>query len=566
MPRSKTQTFKTEFELRVTRKQTRELERSFEAARQLDNYLKGYALKRVRLIRESKDWQAARKLPKGEPKSKERIARAQAFQAVKIKYGIEQTSLEREARAFGVDEHNQDNCIGACFPAHVEQKIALRVLGAAERMLYGQSRRLRFKTKGRGVKSLENKSDKSGIRFREVDGKWGVHYQDLFLPVLFNERDQCHQHALEHRVKYSQIIRYRHKGKTRFKVQLVQEGAPSMKRYQKNGQHTDFKTNQTVKHKAGDVKHPPAKGKVGIDIGPSKYALVGVESEYAMIGRFCDELKIREVGVKLKKRQISRQQRANNPGNFEPNFQDKHGHWKQGAVKKGSKQWAVSTRQQVIQEELNEADRKLTATRKTSQLTLKNQTLQLGNEFYFEKVSLKAWQKMWGKSIKQRAPGIYMNALKQLAESADFNVNEFPTRNTYLSQRCQCGGKKKKPLSERTHDCSECGRVMDRDLYSAYLATAIDETGEYCANQLSDWSGWEAILHAAWLRGNNQGIPATDAPLTCIGPEDSPPALSGLHEKREQAQTKAQDVVVNRQHEVHESQGEAAVTMFFRTP
>jgi hypothetical protein len=99
----------------------------------------------------------------------------------------------------------------------------------------------------------------------------------------------------------------------------------------------------------------------------------------------------------------------------------------------------ASTRQRKVQEELNESERALTATRKTSQLTLKNQTLQLGNEFYFEKVSLKAWQKMWGKSIGSRAPGIYMNALKQLAESADFTVNEFPTRNTYLSQRCQCG-------------------------------------------------------------------------------------------------------------------------------
>jgi transposase len=566
MLRSKTQTFKTEFQLRVTRKQTRELERSFEAARQLDNYLKGHALKRVRLIRESKDWQAARKLPKGEPKSKERVKRAQAFQAVKTQYGIEQTALEREARAFGVDEHGKDNCIGECFPTHVEQKIALRVLGAAERMLYGQSRRLRFKTKGRGVKSLENKSNASGIRFRAVDGRWGVHYQDLFLPVLFNERDQCHQHALEHRVKYSQIIRYKRKGKIRYKVQLVQEGEPSMKRYQKNGKHVDFKTHYTVKHKAGDVKHPPAKGRVGIDIGPSKYALVGIEDEYAVIGRFCDELKTNETEVRLKKRQLDRQRRANNPDNYHANFQDKHGHWKQGTVKKGSRKWVVSTRQQAVQDELNESERKLTATRKTSQLTLKNQTLQLGNEFYFEKVSLQAWQKMWGKSIGKRAPGIYMNALKQLAESADFTVNEFPTRSTYLSQRCQCGGKKKKHLSERTHDCNECGRVMDRDLYSAFLATAIDENGEYRANQLEDWSGWEAILHAAWARAYNKGIPATDAPLACIEPEDSPPALSGLHEKREQANAKTQDVVMNRQGEVHESQGEAAVTMFFRTP
>jgi hypothetical protein len=285
-----------------------------------------------------------------------------------------------------------------------------------------------------------------------------------------------------------------------------------------------------------------------------------------VIGRFCDELKTNEAEVRLKKRQIDRQQRAGNPDNYHPNFQDKHGNWKKGPVKKGAKKWVVSTRQQVVQDKLNEAERKLAATREKLQLTLKNQTLQLGNEFYFEKVSLSAWQKMWGKSIGQRAPGIYMRALKQLAESADFDVHEFPTRSTYLSQRCECGNKKEKPLSERTHKCTECGRVMDRDLYSAYLATAIDETGEYCANQLEDWSGWEDILHAAWTRGNTQGTPATDAPLRCIEPEKSSPALSGLHAKREQTNSKTQDVVTNCQHEVRESLGEAEVDMFFRTP
>jgi hypothetical protein len=89
---------------------------------------------------------------------------------------------------------------------------------------------------------------------------------------------------------------------------------------------------------------------------------------------------------------------------------------------------------------------------------------------------------------------------------------------------------------------------MDRDLYSAYLATAIDETGEYCANQLSDWSGQEAVLCAAWYSAYKQGIPATDAPPECIEPEKSSPALSGLHAKREAAgdvNRAFADVIVN---------------------
>jgi hypothetical protein len=459
MSKAKTPSFKTTFQLRVSRRQARQLERSLEAARQLDNYLRLIALKKIWLIRQSKDWQAARRLPKGAPKSKQAIARGKAFQVVKVKYGLEQTVLEQLARDFELNQLGkiklknpslgpkgscQDNWIGACFPTHVEQKIALRVFQSAEKMLYGQSRRLRFKTKGRGVKSLENKSDASGIRFREKDGKWGVIYQDMFLPIIFDARDQCHQYAFDHKVKYSQIVRKIRKGKARFELQLVQEGQPCVKRYQKNGSHVDFRTDQKVKHKAGELKHPVGKGKVSLDIGPSKYALIGVEARYAKIGLFCAELETNEKEVRLKKQQISRQQRANNPDNYHPNFKDKHGNWKKGTVRKGSKKWIVSTRQRKVQEELNEVERKLAATREKLQFTLKNQIVQLGDEICFEKVSIKAWQKMWGKSIKQRAPGVLISALKQLAERADFNVNEFSTKNTYLSQRCQCGSKIKK--------------------------------------------------------------------------------------------------------------------------
>jgi transposase len=508
------------------------------------------------LIRQSKDWQAARKLPKGAPKSKQAIARAKAFQAVKVKYGLEQTVLEQYAREFGLNQlgkiklenpsletkgSSQDNWIGACFPAPVEQKIALRVFHSAEKMLYGQSRKLRFKSRAGGVRSLENKSDKSGIRFREVDDKWGVYYQDLFLPIIFDERDQCHQYAFEHKIKYSQIVRKIRKGKVRYELQLVQEGQPCPKRYQKNGSHNDFRTDQKVKHKAGDLKHPVGKGKVSIDIGPSKIALIGVEAQYAKIGLFCAELKTNEKEVRLKARQLDRQRRAGNPDNYHANFKDKHGNWKKGTVKKGTVKWIVSTRQRKVQEELNEADRCLAATREKLQFTLKNQIIQLGDEFCFEKVSIKAWQKMWGKSINSRAPGVLMGSLKQLAERAEFNVNEYSTKNTYLSQRCECGSKVKKPLSQRTHDCGSCGRLMDRDLYSAFLGTAVDRASEYHVENLEDFSSWEAILHAAWSLAYKQGIPATVKPP---GFSDLvPQGQSGLHVKHEQNQFKVQDVV-----------------------
>ena len=67
-----------------------------------------------------------------------------------------------------------------------------------------------------------------------------------------------------------------------------------------------------------------------------------------------------------------------------------------------------------------------------------------------------------------------MTILTRLAASAGGKVITVPTRSTKLSQTCQCGQQKKKPLAQRVHLCSMCGLQMQRDLYSAYLIRFVD--------------------------------------------------------------------------------------------
>jgi putative transposase len=67
-----------------------------------------------------------------------------------------------------------------------------------------------------------------------------------------------------------------------------------------------------------------------------------------------------------------------------------------------------------------------------------------------------------------------MANLTRKAEAAGGRVVEFSTRNTALSQMCQCGIKAKKKLSTRWHRCM-CGVSAQRDLYSAYLARHVKE-------------------------------------------------------------------------------------------
>src|ERR1017187_1627561 len=60
----------------------------------------------------------------------------------------------------------------------------------------------------------------------------------------------------------------------------------------------------------------------------------------------------------------------------------------------------------------------------------------------------------------------FITLLKYKAENAGRRVVEVDAR--YTSQECPaCGTRKKKSLSERTHECSECGLVLHRDTAAA---------------------------------------------------------------------------------------------------
>jgi putative transposase len=119
--------------------------------------------------------------------------------------------------------------------------------------------------------------------------------------------------------------------------------------------------------------------------------------------------------------------------------------------------------------------RRLAEGRKTAQGALANRVLGMGDVFQVEKVSIRAFQRAFGRSVGRRAPGMFVERLSRKAESAGGKVIAFPTKTTALSQVCQCGRRAKKPLSLRWHECP-CGVSAQRDLYSAHLARFVYQT------------------------------------------------------------------------------------------
>jgi hypothetical protein len=74
------------------------------------------------------------------------------------------------------------------------------------------------------------------------------------------------------------------------------------------------------------------------------------------------------------------------------------------------------------------------------------------------------------------APGALMERIKREAMLMGGAVYELPL-GLSLSQYCVCGRRERKELSQRVHNCPDCGLVADRDGLPAWFAKMIVTAG-----------------------------------------------------------------------------------------
>ena len=466
MSRTKTPTFLLELPLQVDDQQASHLRAHFEAARCLYNALLGEAMKRLKHMRADKRWQEARAIPKVH--KQERYA---LFSQLRQEYGFCEYALHAyatKARTVWIADHLDSN---------TAQKLATRAYQAANRVCFGQARSVRFMSQGRGLDSVEGKTNKQGLRFvlqspEEGHAGWLVWQEDR-LPALIDWTDPIVKHGLSHRIKYVRLLRRRASSPQaqgadcegyRYYAQLALEGVP----YQK-------------------PKHQGGTATIGLDLGPSTIALVPQEAEARLLS-FCSELKTDQRKKHRLQRKLDRQRRANNPQNYDA----------QGRVKKGKKRWHDSQGYKKTRRCLASQERKLAAHRKSLHGRLVHEVVRTGTTIITEKMSYKAWQKQYGKSVGTHAPGMFIEWLKRTVARTGGILHEVPTRSTKLSQYCHgCGGYIKKKLSERWHHCS-CGiGPVQRDLYSAFLAVHLDLRTLVPSIAHEQWESAETRLRAA---------------------------------------------------------------------
>ena len=465
-------TFIHELKLSTNPEQSRILATRLDVARQIYNSCLGESLKRLKMMRDSKDYQQALKQPKtinnAKGKSISNLQRKQLFKQAREKYDFSEYSIHKY-----LTKAYSNTWLSKHIDSLTAQKLATRAFKAVEQYSYKKKGRPRFKGKN-CLSSIEGKNNASGIRF--IDGK--IVWSKLTLNIKYDLKDisGLEFYALNCKTKYVRLVKRNLKGHSVWYAQLVQSGVSYVK----------------DKHKIGT-------NVVGLDIGPSTIAIVS--SNKAILQSFCPEIEDYRQEISVTQKKLSRSLRAMNQGNFEEDSFKKNTNGKifkkQGKIKKGPKKWNYSNHYKKLQIQITEKQRKMAATRKAAHGELVNELLKQGKVIKTEKLSYKSWQKNFGRSVSVRAPGLFIEKLRRKAESAGGEVIEFNTRSTALSQMCHCGNKCKKSLNERWHHCNVCGTSAQRDLYSAFLARYVCENRLDTSQALKAWAGAGILLEQA---------------------------------------------------------------------
>jgi transposase len=473
-PKQKTPTFLLELPLQVEAGQAKRLCAHLEVGRQFYNAVLSEGQKRLRQMQADPAWKAALAIPRSQKQE-----RRAAFSALREQYRFSEAGLHAYAKAARV------SFLADHLEAVLAQTLATRAYQALNRVCVGKAKRVRFKSRGRRLDSIENKRNDTGLRFVLQQPEEGHHgfliWQGDHLPACIDWNDPVVKYGLDHRIKYARLIRRpasspRAQGADcqgyRYFVQLALEGVPSHK-----------------------PKHPVGTDTIGLDLGPSTIASVPREAE-ARLEQFCEELVPDAQAIRRLQRQMDRQRRAANPDNYDAKRR----------IKKGSKKkliWKTSKGYEATRRRKATKERKLAAHRKSLHGRKVHELVAVGNTMVTEQISYKGWQKQYGRSVGLRAPGMFIELLRRTVASTGGTLHEIPTRSTKLSQYCHgCGHCTKKPLSQRLHQCA-CGiGPMQRDLYAAFLAAYLDPADPVpsCAQYVIPWEGAEARLRAAHER------------------------------------------------------------------
>jgi putative transposase len=446
-------TYVRSWPLRPTPAQCRDIRtRFFTGARVYNAVLREFTA-RSHAVKSDPAWQVAHQL--SQRTEEERTTRRMAFTAVAVAHGFtvnKAQSFASSLRKTWVRDH---------LPAQETQYLGVRAFDAVKQWHHGRKGKPRFKSTKRGLHSISSKDGRGALRPHVGDHgqlvglQWGAGFVIRIAAPARTGRSGREQQAelaeiealvAAGKVRYARIVRNVINGRDTYRMQLVCDGHPTLRR-------------------------PVGEGKVSFDLGPSQIAVAVERSDGTLSGwieRLAERVDMNAVQLRRAQRRLDRQHRAGSPDCFNAN----------GAHKPGHCGWQRSRSARRTNARVAERHRLRAEHRKTMHGQLANRLLSHGADIACEKLDYVSWQKNFPRSARDRAPGLLVSTIRRKADSAGGDrLYEYSPRTTALSQTCLCGNRKKKPLSQRVHRCS-CGIKEDRDLFSAYLGLHVVKEGD----------------------------------------------------------------------------------------
>ena len=331
------------------------------------------------------------------------------------------------------------------------------------RSKYSLEHRFRNRENSTGTRLV--KSKKTGIAYRLY-----IHKKSTFIDIpvsAFTEYQQV-QLLRADKIKYVQIVSKTIRGKQVFYLHIVCQGIPVSK-IQKG------------------------EGVTGIDPGVSTVAYVSKDS-CELVDLVPKDFARKERLIQNLSRKIERSRRVNNPEAYNKN----------GTIKKDVRFKPLSKRAKRLVIRRQTAYRKLTEERRKRQGELVNLIVSQSSVIKIEDLDVKSLQKRkretrinpktgrpfskkrYGKAVFKAAPGYFRTLLLHRANSTGCKVDIISPKKTKPSQYNHITGEfNKKELKTRIYNLTDEITDVQRDLYSAFLITHI-ENDKYLTEQLEE--------------------------------------------------------------------------------
>jgi putative transposase len=429
--------------LRLTPRKVKACETRFEVARLLYNAALGESFNRIKKIKRDPRWENVQAIPK-QVGGKSNPGRSALYTALREDYGFTSSALGSYGSL--LRKHFVRDHVGA----QEAQVIAEHAYDAANAWFVHKRGRPRFKGKGHGMHSLVAKDNNGDIKISK-DGS-AITWAGISLPFALDPEDLMYWWAAIHvaakKLLRVGIVRTKIRGVPTYRALFVFDGV-ALQRYEVGAEKITLDPGLSYANLVTDkgVYREPLAGPDGTDPGIA-----------------FDRARIRRLS-----RRLDREHRGGSPGCFDEKGRHIHGTCRWRNRSKAARTTA---------DQLAEAHRIMASHRRTLHGNLQNRILGIGINLVVEKNSYKSFQRNYGRSVRDRAPGEFVTGLLRKAESAGGVTLKGDPRISAPTQSCVCGARKKKPLSLRVHTCRECGTgPIQRDVFSAFLWRYINADG-----------------------------------------------------------------------------------------